>query len=361
MKNLSNLLKITFFLSGALVLLAGCEQSSPDSKKQESRPVKLFTVEKAATTSTYRYPGSVSSVKEAVLAFEVPGRVIHLHIKEGDFVKKGKVLAELDDRDYRAQLDSAKSDLSVARADFQRYEKAIKANAVTAQALQHAQRNLEVALAAFNQADKALIETKLIAPFTGRIVTREIEPFANVHAKQPIMQLHSEVAYEMVVSVPESIWAQGERVTSAADISLDNQLYVSLSAFPDRRFEGTITEFSGQADIVTRTYKVKVAFSVPDNTPVSSGMTGHVIYTEFNEQKNTPLIPLDAVVGNSDNTAFVWLYDSLQGTVSKQIVTLSNITEKTANVVSGLKAGDVIAVSGVHSLYDGYAVYPMKD
>lgn len=361
MKKQPNVLKVTLLFFGVVIWLTGCEQSQPDAKEQVSRPIKLFTIEQKATRSTYRYPGSVSSVKEAVLAFEVPGKVIHLHVKEGDFVKQGKVLAELDDRDYRAQLDSAKSDLSVAHADFQRYEKAHKANAVTAQALQQAQRNLEVALAAFNQADKALMETKLIAPFTGRIVTREIEPFATVHAKQPIMQLHSEVAYEMVVSVPESIWARGERVTSAADISLDNQLYVSLSAFPDRRLEGTITEFSGQADIVTRTYKVKVAFSVPESTPVSSGMTGHVIYTEFNEQKNSLLIPLDAVVGNSDNTAFVWLYDPLQGTVSKQTVTLSNITEKTANVVSGLKAGDVIAVSGVHSLYDGYAVYPMKD
>jgi RND family efflux transporter MFP subunit len=361
MNKLPNLLKVTFPLFGAVVLLVGCEQSQPDTKEQVSRPVKLFTVEQTATTSTYRYPGSVSSVKETVLAFEVPGKVIELHVKEGDFVKQGTILAELDERDYKAQLDSAKSDLSVANADYQRYEKALKANAVTAQALQQAKRNLDVALSAFNQADKALMETKLIAPFAGRIVTREIEPFATVHAKQPIMQLHSEAAYEMVVSVPESVWAQGERVKSATDINIDNQLFVSLSAFPDERFKGTITEFSGQADSVTRTYKVKVAFSVPNNLSVSSGMTGHAIYTELNEQKNALSIPLHAVVGNSDNSAFVWLYDPIQGKVTKQTVTVSNITEEKANVVSGLKAGDVIAVSGVHSLYDGYPVYPMKD
>ncbi|MBR8844277.1 MULTISPECIES: efflux RND transporter periplasmic adaptor subunit [Pseudoalteromonas] len=361
MKNFPNLLKVIFLLFGSVVLLVGCEQAQPDVQKQVSRPVKLFAVEQTATSSTYRYPGSVSSVKETILAFEVPGKVIDLHIKEGDFVKKGTVLAELDDRDYKAQLDSAKSDLSVVNADYQRYKKALKANAVTAQTLQQAKRNLDVALSAFNQADKALMETKLIAPFSGRIVTRDIEPFATVHAKQPIMQINSEAGYEMVVSVPESIWAQGERVKSAADINLENQLVVSLSAFPDERFEGTITEFSGQADTVTRTYKVRVAFSVPDNVSVSSGMTGHAIYTELNEQKNTLLIPLDAVVGNSDNSAFVWLYDQIQGKVTKQPITVGNITDKTAHVVSGLKSGDVIAVSGVHSLYDGYPVYPMKD
>lgn len=353
--------KVTFLIFGAVLLLVGCEQSQIDTKETVSRPVKLLQVEQTPSTSTYRYPGSVSSVKEAVLAFEVPGKVIKLHVKEGDFVKQDTVLAEIDDRDYQAQLDSAKSDLIVAKSDFQRYEKALKADAVTPQAFQQAKRNLEVAQAAFNQADKALTETKLIAPFAGRVVTREIDLFATVHAKQPIMQLHSESAYEMVVSVPESDWAQGERVNSAADIKLDNQLFVTLTAFPDKRFEGKITEFSGQADAATRTYKVKVAFSVPDKTPISSGMTGHAIYLSSNESTNILSIPLDAIVGNSDNSAFVWLYDPINGQVTKKSITIGNITEQTVNVLSGLKVGDVIAVSGVHSLYEGYPVYPMKD
>lgn len=98
-------------------------------------------MEQTPSTSTYRYPGSVSSVKEAVLAFEVPGKVIKLHVKEGDFVKQDTVLAEIDDRDYQAQLDSAKSDLIVAKSDFQRYEKALKADAVT---LKHSSKRKEI-------------------------------------------------------------------------------------------------------------------------------------------------------------------------------------------------------------------------
>lgn len=353
--------KVTLLTMGVVILLVGCEQSQQDTKEKIPRPVKLLEVGQIPETSTYRYPGSVSSVKEAVLAFEVPGKVVKLHVKEGDFVKRDTVLAEIDARDYQAQLDSAKSDLIVARSDFKRYEKALKADAVTPQAFQQVQRNLEVAQAAFNQANKALTETQLIAPFAGRVVTREIDLFATVHAKQPILQLHSESAYEMVVSVPESDWAQGERVNSADEIKLDNQLFVTLTAFPDNRFEGKITEFSGQADSATRTYKVKVAFTVPDKTPISSGMTGHVIYLSSNESYNTLSIPLNAIVGNSDNSTFVWLYNPKHGKVTKKTITIGNITNQTASVISGLKSGDVIAVSGVHSLYEDYPVYPMKD
>lgn len=361
MKNLHNLLKVNLLLFGAISLLVGCGQSEPESTEQVSRPIKLFTVGQMKNGLVYRYPGSVSSIKETVLAFEVPGKITQLNVKEGELVEQGQVLAQIDARDYEAQLSSAESDLTVAKSDFQRYEKAFKANAVTAQALQQAKRNMEVALSAFNQASKALAETKLVAPFTGRIVTKEIEQFATVYAKQPIMQLHSESAYEMVVNVPEIDWAQGERVKSASEIKLENQLFVSISAIPNKQFAGTITEFSGKADSVTRTYEVTVAFTVPESTPISSGMTGNVIYNSPIESITSLSVPLDSVVGNSDNKTFVWLYDAANGTVKKQFITLGNITDTSVFVLSGLSKGDQIAVSGVNSLYDGYLVHPMKD
>lgn len=361
MKFLQNLLKRYAPLGLLILLISGCKEPQPEKTEQVSRPVKLYTVSSSHDELTYRYPGSVSSIKETILAFEVPGKITKLEVKEGEFVNRGQVLAEIDSRDYEAQLDSANSDLGVAESDYQRYEKAYKSNAVTSQALQQAKRNMDVARSAYNQAKKALMETKIMAPFSGRIVSKEIEPFATVHAKQPIMHLHSESAFEMIVNVPESDWAQGNRVNSADEIKLENQLLVTLSAMPNQNFVGSITEFSGRADRVTRTYTVRVAFDVPDNVPVSSGMTGHVVYTLPKQSSTEISIPLDAIVGASDNSAFVWLYDSSAGTVNKRVVELGKITNDKAFVTSGLSKGDQIAMSGVHHLYDGYPVHSIKD
>ncbi|MBD0786119.1 efflux RND transporter periplasmic adaptor subunit [Vibrio sp. Y2-5] len=361
MNDLCQRLRWTVLVLSTAFIMAGCDQQQPHESEQVSRPVKLYTLGGDAPQILYKYPGSVTAVNKSTLAFEVPGKVTDIKVKEGDLVVAGQVLAQLDPRDYQAQFESAKIEKDASHKDYERYKKALESNAVTPQAFDQAKRNMEVAQAAFKQAKKALEDTSLQAPFSGRIARKDIEKFDTVYAKQPVIQLHSDSALEMVVDVPEVDWVQGGRVASAKDINLSEQLFVTVSALPNERFPGVISEFSSVADPITRTYKVTVEFNVPQNISLGSGMSGHVLYQPKSTENANIYVPIEAIVGNSDNKAFVWLYDADKGVVTKQTIELGNITAKKVLVKSGLKKGDRIAVSGVHSLFDGYSVYPLED
>ncbi|WP_462171309.1 efflux RND transporter periplasmic adaptor subunit [Pseudoalteromonas xiamenensis] len=362
MKYFHRLLRMHAFVLGVATLLMGCEPSDQYDSKPVSRPVKLFTVGSEHIQKSLRYPGSVAAVKQSVLAFEVPGKIIDVLVKEGDLVEAGDVLTTLDARDYQAQLERAETEKDIAKLDFERFSTAIKVNAVTTQAYEQAQSALEVAESALTQAKKALDDTRLIAPFSGRITSKEIEQFATVYAKQPVMHIHSDAELEMVVEVPEVDWAKGRNVRSAKEIKLEDQLFVEVSALPEERFDGQITEFSGKADAITRTFKVTVGFSSTSNLSISPGMTGHVLYQPKNndDKEGALYIPVDAVLGETDNTSFVWRLDNETGAVYKTPVELGTISANLVEVKKGLEKGDRIATSGLYSLRNGALVHALE-
>lgn len=344
------------------LVISACGEQEQKTPEPVSRPVKLFTVGEMASPRTLKFPGSVSAVQQSEMAFEVSGRIIEMPVTEGDRVEAGKVLARIDPRDYESERDRARAERNAARADFNRYHKAYQADAVTAQQLDMARRALEVAEAGLQRANKAVEDTVLQAPFSGRVARKLVEDFANVQAKQPVMILQSDNALEMKVNIPEADWVGHKPVTSAAEIEQDADIRVVLSSLPDRAIPARITAFSTSADPITRTFEVTVGFEPPKDLSVSPGMTGHVAYTPAPEAAPAGLsIPADAVVAAPDKSPYVWLFDSQAGTVTKRSVEVGELTGDNIQVVSGLEAGDRIAVAGVHTLSEGFPVHAMEN
>ncbi len=351
-------------LACATLLLTACEVQEPAAPEPPvQRPVKLFVVGSLGAGEQFEFPGVVSAVLRAELAFEVPGRIVELSVKEGQRVASGEVLARLDARDYEAEVASARANRSVANTDLDRYQRAFKANAVTPQVLDQARRSLEVADASLVRAQKALDDTRLVAPFAGRIARKLVEDYANVQAKQPVVILHSDDALEMEINVPESVWGREENGTrpanSPADLQLPGELHVVIGAQSDTPYPAIITGFSNAADRVTRTFQVTVGFEPPEEAVVSPGMTGHVVYRLPASAGSGLLVPQQAVIGGADGSPFVWLYEPEGGQVTRQPVTVGDLTGDLIRVTSGLQSGDRIAVAGMHSLSEGFPVRPM--
>jgi RND family efflux transporter MFP subunit len=296
------------------------------------------------------------------MAFEVSGRIVEMPVTEGDRVKAGDILAKLDPRDYEAARARARAERNAARADFRRYNKAFKAKAVTPQQLDIARRALEVAEANLQQADKAVEDTVLRAHFEGRVARMLVEDYANVQAKEPILILQSDDALEMKVNISEFDSVGYRPVESAADIAGEIDVKVVISSLPDNPIPAKITAFSGTADPVTRTFEVTVGFEPPAGVSVSPGMTGHVAYMPpLESTQDGLLIPAGAVVAKPDSTPFVWLFDQTSGTVTDRPVEIGKLTDGSVQVLSGLERGDRIAISGVHSLTEGFPVHPLED
>lgn len=344
------------------VTVTACGDAPSDTTEPVSRPVKMFTVGKNSSGRTLEFPGSVSAVQQSDMAFEVSGRITEIPVTVGEFVEAGTVLVRLDPRDFEAERDRARAERNAARADFNRYDEAFKANAVTAQDVDRARRNLEVAEANLQRADKAVEDTVLRAPFAGRVARQLVEDFANVQAKQAVLVLQSDDALEMKINVPEADLARSERIEDLDEVTVRIKPRVTVSAFPELSIPARVTEFTSAADPVTRTFQVTVAFERPEGVDVNPGMTGHVeVDAPERIAEQGMLIPAAAVAATPDNTPFVWRVDPGTGTVAQTQITVGELTRDSIRVLSGLEDGDRIAVSGVHTLTEGLPVHALSE
>ncbi|WP_415720951.1 efflux RND transporter periplasmic adaptor subunit [Photobacterium ganghwense] len=367
-------LLMLFFVS--MATLTACDDEAVGVREVFSRPVKLFQVGDDNAQRVFRFPGSVSAAKQSDMAFEVAGKITDFLVTEGELVPAGTVLAKLDPTTLAAERDRALAERNAAQADFERYEIAFNRQAVTRQQLDLARRNLEVATAGLRQAKKALEDTVLRAPFTGRIARKVVEDYANVQAKQTVLILQTDDALEMKVHVSEADWVRNKRVEDIETIEINSNISVELSTLPGEMFPAKITSFSSMADPITRTFEVTVGFETPQLVSISPGMTGSVIYEMPHDpnkisllvptnavvlaQFSLLLVPESAVLSTADKVPYVWLYDKKTGTVFQRIITLGDPVGNSIHVKAGLERGDIIAVSGVRSLGEGYPVHALK-
>jgi multidrug efflux system membrane fusion protein len=339
----------------SVLFFGGCEKQT-DEQPTVVRPVKMLTIEGPGTSSQREYPATVKATQQADMGFEVPGRIVEFLVDEGQTVEAGKVLARLDDRDYQADLEKARANQRKALADLERSLSIYKQDkgAISKGAIQSDRRAKEVTDAALLQAEKAVEDTVLRAPFDGYVARKLVEDFANVQAKEPVLILQDISQLEVEVSVPERDIAQGIPRQSPEEITQRVKPEVSVSSIPDRTFPARVKEFATTADPSTRTFQVRLIFEPPEDVSILPGMTARVITNVVREGGIS--IPLIAAQSDADLQAFVWKVDPESMTVSRQPVMLGAVHGAQVDIESGLEQGDVIATSGLRYLEDGMQV-----
>ena len=222
------------------------------------------------------------------------------------------------------------------------------------------QRQFEVEQASLESAKKAVSDTVLRAPFSGRIGRTHVENFNNVQAKQSILLLQDLSQLEAIINVPEQDWLRAKPGLTLAQKSERVNPEVSLSTLPGRSFPATITEVAASADPVTRTFAARARFDPPDDVMMLPGMsatvTVNISQDILAEQQTAVLVPSGAVVGGDDGGSYVWTVDSETMSVSLTAVTVGQLGGSEIEIVDGLNMGDRIAVSGVQHLAEGMRV-----
>ncbi len=342
----------------AFTVLSGCEQEVAEKPEPVARPVKLLEIGTLAGGAAIEFPGSISATQDAEMAFEVSGQIIELPVFEGDEVEVGAKLAKLDDRDFAAARDSALAQRNANRADFSRYDEAFKADAVTAQDVDLARRNLDVAEARLKTAQKAVDDTVLRAPFAGRVAIKRVNEFETVQAKQSVLLLQDESGLEIEVDIPERDWVRAQPGLTNDEMTDLHRPRVVISSIPDRSFPARIISKANAADPVTRTYAVTLAFDKPDDLNIAPGMTGKVVVPARNDTEADAaiFIPISAVIADAENNPYVWVVSPGTNNVSRRTVQLGDVSGERIRVIGGIQDGDQIATSGVHTLVEGMLV-----
>jgi len=350
-------LRMTGLATSLLAAALACGEEPPPPEPVV-RPVQILELAGAGGGSQLSYPATIIAGKTADLSFEVPGRLIERPALEGEVVEQGQLLARLDPRDFEQGLAAETARMAAAKAERERAQLLFDEDVTSQQELDVKIRNYEITRARVAVSQKALDDTRLIAPFAGTVARIAVDNFETVQAKQRVMVLENTSLFEVKVAIPEQ---DASRISGA--LSLEEQTarsmpQVEISSIPGRRFPARITEFATKADPTTRTFLVTLRFDNPSDVNIRSGMTARVTVTvpDDVEVETGIRIPANAIVSPGGDDAYVWTIDPGTLEASRRDVELGELGMETVLVRSGLEGNEWIAISGVHHLHEGMVV-----
>ncbi len=331
------------FLLAALMLTTGCGKEKATSTETRRVLTQIVTGNNAATVTTY--PGRTQASEEANVAFRVAGTLLRVTVKEGDRVRRGQVIARMDDRDYRVQLTAAEAEFTQVKAEAERVMALFADSVGTANNYDKARYGLEQITQKLQHCRDQVEDCVLRAPFDGYVQSVLRESHETVGAGMPIVSLIGDGQTEIVINIP-------------ASESLRRDQFASFSArfdvLPGEQFPLQLLSIARQAN-VNQLYEVRLGLQ-GHHPQITPGMSTMVQLSYQNEDAKTILIPISAI-RHSDDASSVFVY--ADGKVRKTGVTLGHVHNNgTVEVLAGLKTGDQIVISGVNMLNDGEAVRP---
>ncbi len=343
--------RLLFF--SALLLLISCSEPAEKSAPNIVRPVKLHTVETGNSTRLLKFPAVIEAEKSSELTFQVGGQITSVRVLEAQPVKKGVIIATVEERDYQNTVTQAQVEYQNAENEYQRARRLYEQDAISRSILEQRDAARKVAQAALDTAQKTRSDTVLRAPFDGAISRVLVEQYQNIQAKELIAIIQSD-GVQAIVNVPADLVALSKQFDSKG-------AYVILDAAPFKRIPAEFREASGLADATTQTFQATFSFEAPEELLVLPGMTASLNmdfdFASVSELLPTGIsIPLSAII-SENGQQFVWKVEPGSMTISKQAISAGQgMDGDLVTVVRGLSDGDVIVAAGGSFLSEGTQV-----
>lgn len=343
-------------------VLFSCRPPSQGEEPEEeafgAAPVKVFKVKKQRISEKLLYTGTIEAWKKTNITPDIGGKIARIHVEEGDRVKNGQLLAELDTRATRLQLRQAEAALAVAEANYkdaernkERMDRLLKEKAVSEQqyekiklAFEAAEAQLRQAKASLDLAQHSLDVSLMKAPFSGVIASKNAEVGDVIN---PMMGGFSPASG--VLTLMDFSRVKIEIDASHQDIVLiekGQSALLRVTAFPERIFQGKVTLVNLTADPLTKKFKVEISVDNPDL--VLRPNTFGEVTLEVSTHENVLVIPQKAVL--EQKYVFVVREDNI---AERKEITLGLQNSDRIEVVQGLKEGDLVVVEGNYGLEDG--------
>lgn len=334
-----------------IVLFSGCFNTQEEViEKPSVKIVKMLDLKNSGSfLRTFTYPSEVYAFQDSSLAFEVNGKIVKFYYKEGQKVKKGSVIAKLDDTIYKANYNAARANYNQALIDYNRYKKLLESKSVAKVQFEKQRQNLQLTKAAIQVAKKNLDETKLLAEFDGVLAKKMVNDFARVTAKQAIVRLQDNSSYKIKFFVPESDIRKVKGELSIEHISSLVDFYITLGNDTNKKYEAKLINISTTAEQVTRTFEATLQMQLQDNVTILPGMTAQVTAIEKEKHKKRVFIPYKAVFSDNTNYSFIWGINE-NNRVYKQQIQTGSLSGDFVEVIGGLDGVLKIVTSGVRFL-----------
>ncbi|MCC9135046.1 efflux RND transporter periplasmic adaptor subunit [Pontibacter silvestris] len=305
--------------------------------------VSVAPVESRISERNLAMVGTVVPNKEINVLSEVQGQITSLNVALGDFVRKGSVIARIDDQIRALGVANAEQSLADARQNYERYTNLYNGGAATKAQLDQYTLAYENAQNQLKQARKELSNTTITAPISGYVTQKPVETGAFANIGTPVATLVDVSQLKVQLSVPErNVYAlnEGDPVT------------ITTSVYPGVKFNGKITFISARGD-EAHNYPIEIAIQNQDKNPLKAGTYVDITFNKKNEVP-TLQIPREALVG-SIKDARVYVVNSNNMAVVRNI-TIGADNGTSLEVLEGLQEGDRVVTTGQINLTDSTRV-----
>ncbi|MEQ1529768.1 MAG: efflux RND transporter periplasmic adaptor subunit [Methylococcales bacterium] len=350
-KNNQKLISILAAVLGLIVLLIYMQGGFENKVSPGQTPLKAeanlsaaqtVVVEQQAVDDKLSWPGSVQSRTVTHIAPRLSARLLEIHVHAGDKVKRGDILAKLDNQDIDdrenqalAALAGANAQADHAKLEERRYRSLFNKEAATRASLDSVVAQAKQSQALVNQAMSALNEVRthkddalIRAPFDGIVVKRLQEPGDMSMPGAPVITMQSQQGLRLEAPVPSSC-ASHFSIGMDVKVRFDNKSQVST---------GRVDEIVPEVDTQTRSQLIKVLLpEIPGLQPGSFGWLEQAC-----EQHQSLLIPVSAVLhlGQLDAVKVV-----NAGQISIRHIRTGKTFAEQIEVLSGLQAGETVIIS----------------
>lgn len=359
----------------ALVLISGlsaCGDSAADGERQGGRPggasgggrpggngfgggppaaatavpVEVAPVERRTVSEYIQANGTLEAENEVDLVARISGPIEELRTEEGQIVRKGQLLARIDDDDVRAQAEIARVGLEEARLNFERAQKLFGEQLLSPEAFEQTKSRYDTAKAQFEGNQLLLGYTEIRAPFAGAIVARYVDLAQQVSPNTPLFRISDFDPLLCPVQVPER---------DLPKLAVGQDAYLTVEAWPGERFDAKVLRLSPVVNASTGT--VKVTLDVDARDKLRPGMFARV-FLETDTHENAMVIAKSALSLESlGDTVFV--HDD--GVAQRRDVEIGFEEGNFVEVLSGVEVGEEVVVVGQDGLSDGTPIQVLGD
>ena len=328
-----------------LIFLSSCRKGD-NSNNETAVSVKVQTVGIATDNNSQFYSGTVKEENGVALSFINGGTIERMAVDEGQYVKKGQLIAVSNTSQAYYQWQAAHTQTIQARDYYNRLMQLKATNSVPAVQMVEAQSKLREAKSQEAITSKMIRDCSITAPFDGYISEKTGEVGLNAGPGMSIAKLVKIGHVKINICVPEK---------EMKNMKIGKAVKLQVDVLSGRVFVGRISEVGVEADILSHSYPVSISINNPDHK-LLPGMICKV-YISGSHNKGI-VIPFNSAQMDNDNRYYVWVVEN--GIAKRRNITICDENDNGINVTGGLNSGERLIIEGMQKLSDGSRVNIIK-
>jgi membrane fusion protein (multidrug efflux system) len=320
---------------------AGGPSGAGGARASSAPQVTLAPVRNERVSQKLEALGNARANESVDVSSKSSNVVMAIRFRDGERVRRGQVLVQLDDAQTRADVAAAQATLTDSESQFNRSRELMQTQALSKSSYDQLEATLKANRARLQSAQARLEDTVIRAPFSGRVGLRRVSVGTLISPGDVITTLDDTSVIKLDFSVPENFLS-----------SLREGLTVRATApaFPGRSFAGKVASIDSRVDMNTRSVIVRALLANEDGA-LKPGMFLNVSLA--NDERDALVIPEEALTPEAEKQ---YVYVVADGRASRREVRIGGRRPGTVEIIAGLKAGERVIVEGTQKVRDGAAV-----